>query len=95
MRWNSVAPSAEKKTKRSTPRALGRPQQPHRRQAVQLLDRGRGGWSRIVAARWITVSTPRSACAQAGAELGEVAERDLHVDPLRPEPPRLAHQART
>ena len=58
VRWNSVAPIAEKKTKRRRPRL--RRAAVARCQAVELLDRG-GGWSRIDAARWITVSTPRSA----------------------------------
>ena len=56
-----VAPIAREEEEALDARALGRSQQPHRGQPVQLLDRP-PGWSRIVAARWITVCTPRIAC---------------------------------
>ncbi len=60
MRWNSVAPIALKKRKRFTParsaerssRTVASPF------SSSIVPRG---WSRIVAARWITVSTPRIA----------------------------------
>ena len=49
------------------------------------------GWSRIVAARWMTVSTPRIACRiESGS--AEVAESDLDVDPMLPELPRIANE---
>ena len=49
------------------------------------------GWSRMLAARWITVSTPRIAWRIENGSR-EVAERDLDVDPVRAEPPRVAHE---
>ena len=50
------------------------------------------GWSRIAAARWTTVSTPRIALRN-DAGFAQVAERDLHAHALGPEPARVAHEA--
>ena len=52
------------------------------------------GSSRIAAARWITVSrsAQRLALQVAVAEAGQVAERDLDVDPVAAEAARVADQ---
>ena len=55
---------------------------------------GAAGWSRIAAARWITVSAPRSAPrthARVG-EIDEVAEDHSDLDPEPAEPTRVADQ---
>jgi hypothetical protein len=76
------------------PGPLGRLQQSHRRQAVQLLDPPR----RLVANRRRQVDDGVDA-AEALAhrmrigELAEVPQRDLHVDPPRPQAARVADQA--
>ena len=72
-RWCGEAPSGVQPQEALRAGALGRAQQPQRRQAVDLLDRGRG-WSRSVAARWTTVFTPRSAWRhEAGSERSPIA----------------------
>ena len=90
VRWKPVAPIAEKKTKRSTP---ARSAERSRRTVASPLSSSivPPGWSRIVAARWITVSTPRIAWRiEKGSR--EVAERDLDVDPVLAELPRVADE---
>ena len=94
VRWAAAASSALKKRKRSHAAALGRAQQPHRRQPVQLLDPLR----RLVADRRRQVDDGVDAAQRLAHQVGirhlaEVAEGDLHVDPALAEPPRLAHQA--
>ena len=93
MRWNSVAPSAEKKTKRSTPaRSAAR----SRRAVARPFSSSTRAWgsSRIAAARWITVSrsAQRLALEVAVAEPRQVAERDLHLDPVAAQAARVADQ---
>ena len=93
MRWNSLAPSAEKKTKRLDPGPLGRPQEACGGEPVQLLDPCVG----LVADRRREVdhrvrSAQRLALEMAVAQAGQVAERDLHVDPMAAEAARIAHQ---
>ena len=93
VRWNSLVPSAEKKTKRSTPacsaarssRAVASPFNSSTFAA---------GWSRIAAARWITVphAAQRLAANPRIAQLGEIAEGDAHVDAMAAEAARVAHQ---
>ncbi len=94
MRCAAEASSALKKTKRRTPlRSAARSSRtvasPFSSSILW------GGWSRIVAARWIDGVDPAQRLAhQVGVgHLAEVAERDLHVDPPLAQPPRLAHQA--
>ena len=60
VRWNRVAPSALKKKKRSTPACSAAARRRWVPSAV-ISSTLRGGWSRIAAARWMTVSTPRTA----------------------------------
>ena len=52
------------------------------------------GWSRIAAARWITVSTPRKRLASDPriGEVGQVAEREADLHPQPAQPPRIADQ---
>ena len=96
MRWNSVAPSAEKKTKRSTParsaarssRAVASPFSSSIRRVGLVADRRREVDHRVDAAQ-------RLALQMAVAEARQVAERDLHLDPLAAQPARVADQART
>ena len=68
-------------------RCLGGAQQPRRGEPVELLDR----CARLVADRGREVdhgvdAAQRLAHEVAGRQLAEVAERDLHVDPLAAEP---------
>ncbi len=94
MRWAAEALRALKKTNRRTP--LRSAARSSRTVASPFSSSIRfGGWSRIVAARWTTVSTPRSAWrTRYGSDISpEVAERDLHIDPPLAQAPRLSHQA--
>jgi hypothetical protein len=71
--------------------ALGRAQQPQRGHRVQLLDRG----ARLVADGRGQVHhgfDPPQGVPERG-RIGQVAERDLHPNPVRAEPPRIPHQA--
>ena len=76
------------------PAALGGAQQAHRGQPVQLLDPVR----RLVADRRRQVDHPVDPAQRLAHEIGvrhlaEVAERDLHVDPVGTEAARLADEA--
>ncbi len=90
VRWKLVAPIAEKKTKRSTPaRSAAR----SRRTVPSPFTSSsrRGGWSRIVAPRWIDGLDPAHRVPEP-VRVAEVGEGDLDVDPLRPEPARIADE---
>ena len=93
VRWNSVAPSAEKKTKRPTADALGGAQQAGGREPVELLDPGPG----LVADRGGEMddgvdAAQRLASDPRVAEFDQVAERDPHLDPQAAELARVADQ---
>ena len=93
VRWNSVAPIAEKKTKRLDPRGLRGPQQARRPEAVDLLDPR----PRLVADRRREVDhgvdpPQRLACDPRVRELAEVPERDPHLDPQAAELAGVAHE---
>ena len=88
----AVAPMAEKNTKRDAPGALGGAHQAHAWPAPLSSSSEPAGWSRIDAARWITVSHPAQGVAER-ARVGQVAQRQLHPHPVGPEPARVAHQA--
>ena len=90
VRWNWVAPIALKNEEALHPGPLGRAQQPHRRQPVQLLDRP----ARLVADRCGEVDHGVHAAHRVSHRewVGQVPERDPDVDAVGAESPRLAHQ---
>ena len=88
--WCS-APSAEKNTKRRAPARSAARTSRSVATALSSSIEARG-WSRIDAARWITVCTPRSALRNE-RRIGQVAERDLHPYPVVAQPARIAHEA--
>ena len=85
-----VAPDRAEEEEALGPGGLGVAQQPGRRDAVELLDAAR----RLVADGRRQVDH----LARAAHELpqrrrvGQVAQRDLDPHPIRPQPPRIAHQ---
>ena len=91
VRWKLVAPRALKKTNRRTPACSAAASRRWVPSAV-ISSTFRGGWSRIAAARWMTVSTPRTAF-RSPRGIAEVGERELDADALGPEPPRIADEA--
>ena len=85
------APSAEKKTKRSTPARSAACTIRHVATPLSSSIEP-AGWSRI-AAREVHDGAHAAQRVAEGGRVGEVAERDLHAHALGPEPARIAHEA--
>ena len=89
--WCGVAPSAEKKTKCSTP-ALSAARSSRQVAMPASSSIVACGWSRWEAARWTTTRAPRMAWRKR-AGIGQVADRDLDPHALGAEAARVADEA--